>query len=669
MRFVSATVSVVASVGQSVKDSDDMFLLQKKNRGILMDTNSDRIVFNSSVTPTGQYAEGRCANWQHSSWQTSSGSIGMFQQIFKNEDGSLRGEPQSEYECWQACDQIDGCTHAWFEGNGHWGNECWLGTLKDETVEECPLAYRGHCKRGIFTVQGVEHRHPECYNLCYSKSAFAGVNFNECQGTMPSCTGACSVQNTKRSPSVDFATSGDLEIRVFPTEFTTSALGLSISSQCSGMTDGMSIGSNEEDCTGADKWMWLGSQAGTHLSAGYDADTHWIKQSALVFAPTATCTAYAQTQGQTCSSWCHARGMTCVRGMDDAHHQVGDPVLSGSKCTLFPTGHSRQIQDNAGCEQTWQTQLCACGANHVPIQDISAVDQDPYGESQDLTVQQEITPVQDSQRSHAIISLVPEQSEHYDLVVQAGGDTPFDMQIDIAHCENGNTIQVNNANQCITPLTSGSYTCSEGSNTLHFNYPEADIVVPDGVSMSTAVSPNLAVACKNNWIARETNHKCKYQDAHRLWRLVDQTLQSCYEACASYPDCKYFSFAEAGSFEKVCMGCTGDSTSQATNQGFDYYSVCNRADMNDGCMQHHEHSCSEDVLISSTAVGSVGECRQACVDDDNCQWFAYDGTTCETCSDNQGTFQNRGVSDWKVFDKSCNQGLIEVYYVGGIDHR
>merc|ERR1712007_408180 len=282
---------------------------------------------------------------------------------------------------------------------------------------------------------------------------------------------------------------------------------------------------------------------------------------------------------------------------------------------------------------------------------------DPYGPSQALNIVKTVTD------DAAVISVTP-GSPYYDLVVQTTGDNAFNMVIDIEGCSSGNTIHVNNADQATTSLSdTGDYSCTGSSDALNFNYPAADLTVPSGITMTPQVSPNLAVACKNDWIENATNHKCKYQSAHRLWRLEEQSLQSCYEACASFPDCKYFSIDEDGHYAGICMGCTSDSSS-ASHTGFNYYSVCNRADMNGGCRQHHEHSCTDSTVIASSTESSVSNCKQACDSDENCKWYAFDGANCQTCNDSEGVFRGRGKgSDWKTFEKSCELGKLEGYYL------
>jgi len=84
------------------------------------------------------------------------------------------------------------------------------------------------------------------------------------------------------------------------------------------------------------------------------------------------CVAYAQTAMKDCEYWCEEmQGMRCVRGMDDAHHQTDKLTKWLEKkgytaegpyggCTIVPGGHDRQTNSSNGCNQIWDTQICAC---------------------------------------------------------------------------------------------------------------------------------------------------------------------------------------------------------------------------------------------------------------------------------------------------------------------
>jgi len=124
-----------------------------------------------------------------------------------------------------------------------------------------------------------------------------------------------------------------------------------------------------EDCSDKDMWYWLkGHKDKPTIENGdfkKDANGEYVEWKVMdpeQFAMNAQVVTYARTNGKTCSQWCRAvHKLPCVRGMDDAHHQSTN--LKGAKstqCSVWPKGHSRKTVKNAGCEQTWATQMCAC---------------------------------------------------------------------------------------------------------------------------------------------------------------------------------------------------------------------------------------------------------------------------------------------------------------------
>jgi len=145
-----------------------------------------------------------------------------------------------------------------------------------------------------------------------------------------------------------------------------------------------------QDCTHSDFHVWKGEKGKegdtkyidpTYRVDSYGADTHWttakVKAYDHRYAPDDVCVAYvdgANLPGgaggrQSCNDWCESAGMTCVRGMDDAHWQVGElnawqtaNNMNANSCTLFPKGANRQSTSNNGCDQTYKTQICACKA-------------------------------------------------------------------------------------------------------------------------------------------------------------------------------------------------------------------------------------------------------------------------------------------------------------------
>jgi len=134
-----------------------------------------------------------------------------------------------------------------------------------------------------------------------------------------------------------------------------------------------------KDCTKKDFFVFKGIVNGKYENPSYSAgvygnDTYWRTFSAESEEEKWNdhCVAYAKTKGRTCKQWCKdVQNMECTRGMDDAHHQTRQLskwlITEGYKmdsryggCTLLPSGHSRKVETDNGCNQGWGTQICAC---------------------------------------------------------------------------------------------------------------------------------------------------------------------------------------------------------------------------------------------------------------------------------------------------------------------
>jgi len=135
-----------------------------------------------------------------------------------------------------------------------------------------------------------------------------------------------------------------------------------------------------EDCSHGDFHAYKGHVRGVAGFPSYPANTYgsddkWstVTVDKKISDIDGACVAYvdwgqhASKKVGTCAEWCTSIGMSCVGGMDDAHwqHHELTPWLSQSGfqptyCTLYPGGHERQKTDDNGCEQSWQTHICAC---------------------------------------------------------------------------------------------------------------------------------------------------------------------------------------------------------------------------------------------------------------------------------------------------------------------
>lgn len=136
-----------------------------------------------------------------------------------------------------------------------------------------------------------------------------------------------------------------------------------------------------EDCTHGDFHAYKGHVNGlplpTYPADTYGSDNFWNTLEIDDMNPDYkdACIAYvnadpADTDAETtCSDWCTSVGMTCVGGMDDAHWQheelgswLAESGHPPTQCTLYPGGANRQTLSENGCNQLWNTQICACKA-------------------------------------------------------------------------------------------------------------------------------------------------------------------------------------------------------------------------------------------------------------------------------------------------------------------
>jgi len=111
-----------------------------------------------------------------------------------------------------------------------------------------------------------------------------------------------------------------------------------------------------EVCSDKELFVWQGNLKTPHPVVG-----NWYSQDAEEFA-SGSCMAYVRTEGGTCAEYCEDQGLVCTRGMDDAHWQSNWLFGNdGTRCSIYPGGHSRQSLGDAGCNQRWHTQFCTCG--------------------------------------------------------------------------------------------------------------------------------------------------------------------------------------------------------------------------------------------------------------------------------------------------------------------
>lgn len=450
------------------------------------------------------------------------------------------------------------------------------------------------------------------------------------------------------------------------------------------------LSAGEEDCTGKDMWMWLGDH---REKATHDNTKLWVKQTSHEFS-TASTVMYAKTGGKTCKKWCEARGQVCVRGMDDAHHQVGfleDHISDGSRCTIFPAGHTRRSTDEAGCRQAWATQMCACGEE---AQLDMGANECAADENTDSTVLFRACGVTAANPNGPYDHVHP-----LDLIFKAeDGDTA--TQVD--KNENGNLVITSTGEFPVQPLlvpplgrevilpesfiVSLTPVLKEGESfTVHdiagmqnkndfapsgdqltLQYPapatplQFNVFPPisvngENVEVQFSATGNVVADCNHGYTHLYDNKKVKYQSGPRLWRRVGLTLDSCYEACAADARCKYFSFddKEGDKWEGCCMGGTVEAMAQSHTY-FKYYEVCRRSDVRAQCDQHDEHSCHKDHIITEGTM-TAQECHDTCKSHEDCALFGYEPTqkSCQICGKHH-KFKGRGQeSRWAVMGKEC----------------
>jgi len=463
-----------------------------------------------------------------------------------------------------------------------------------------------------------------------------------------------------------------------------------------------------EDCTEKDVWLWLGD----HKEAANDANKHlWVKQTASQFSSGST-VSYVKTNKHSCNDFCNQTGQVCVRGMDDAHHQSlyasnnlhDDP----SRCTLWPAGHDRKSTDEAGCKQKWITQMCACGGTN----DLKMDNACKAGGEEDLEQDQTVLfracevadtnpndPFDGTRKADFLLKADPgsdvqvtvNSNGDFEITSAGGADTTITPAFTVeGGPQTGRRLvlppgfvfsmkPILGANQVFTIVEPSAYQIvhTTPADPILFTFPPRFKVNGNGgsVTIEMSATANLVMDCLDKYTTKKYDNKCEYQHDSRLWRKVNQTLESCYEACASHPSCQYFSFdAVSDRWKGCCMGCTNVSKPQR-HSDFTYYEICKRSDVRGQCEQHDEHACKASSVIDDTDVAGVaflnvsllsatGEatseaCREACFKDDQCKLFAFDGNNrCQTCLEHH-QFQGKGTgSDWAVMGKDCAKEVV-----------
>jgi len=430
---------------------------------------------------------------------------------------------------------------------------------------------------------------------------------------------------------------------------------------------------DREDCTNKPIWLWLGG----HREIADESNMHlWVKQSASEFS-SGSSVRYTSTRGGSCKAACAKDGLECVRGMDDAHHQskFAEKYLheEKSRCTLWPAGHNRKTQDEAGCLQNWGTQMCACaGTKTLPMNNVCT-----KGEEEDDTIRFRACQVSNSNPNDPYDTTHPT-----DFLLRADPLAKVDVEVN----DKGNFEISSDDSTIITPgftveggpktgrqlvlppsfrfhvkpilSQSQTFTIVERSALvqpdlqslvisttptapIEFTLPPKFKVNGDNVEIEMSATANIVNDCIHRYTLIKGDSKCKYQNFDRLWRRTNQSLESCYQLCASTPDCLYFSHDDVSHrWKGCCMGCT-KVAQPGPHMDFNFYEVCKRSDVRGQCEVHDEHICKDkdengvDIILNETTVETGSDCHEACNQNGDCKLFAYQPSNkkCQLCKD------------------------------------
>jgi hypothetical protein len=117
----------------------------------------------------------------------------------------------------------------------------------------------------------------------------------------------------------------------------------------------------EYECNRRKMWHWTGTSHQWN-------ENDWTTENAEEFGGADACVFHASTNGKTCKEFCTAEyGKTCVRGTPDAEQQVDNlqwwlqgQGKAGTMCSVGDEAFKTQKEDENGCLQEWDHQICAC---------------------------------------------------------------------------------------------------------------------------------------------------------------------------------------------------------------------------------------------------------------------------------------------------------------------
>jgi len=128
-----------------------------------------------------------------------------------------------------------------------------------------------------------------------------------------------------------------------------------------------------------------------------------------------------------------------------------------------------------------------------------------------------------------------------------------------------------------------------------------------------------------------TNVKCRFNHADRLFRTTPGSKQACYEQCRDAEGCNFFSFGESSDstfpFPGVCMGCKGDMYDSYVDEtdrfephkGFNLYEMTRTY-----TSRKRHHMTSNKISVNSWGNNRVLTMWASCVGASDKAWAAAD---------------------------------------------
>lgn len=163
--------------------------------------------------------------------------------------------------------------------------------------------------------------------------------------------------------------------------------------------------------------------------------------------------------------------------------------------------------------------------------------------------------------------------------------------------------------------------------------------VDQSVSLFSVAHPTIGDGCLGNYFLGEdkTNYKCPFKNDARIFKLLDKSLDECFLECSTNDNCEFFSYADDGPYERMCMGCTAEAIAESFDT-FKFYQVCKRVTTTTTTttqppctvgywLLQKDRKCDYQKANRMWRLEQEDElgCYQECASDERCKYFSIGG--------------------------------------------